>query len=72
MPLTSRPVETYSMRQYPTAITPVLDCRKQEMDVLADPAVECVAILAEMFCFRVGNHIGVRKPASCQFFWLDA
>lgn len=52
------------MCQHPAAVLPVLDRREQEMHVGPYPAVERVAVLAELLCARVLDHVGVGEPAS--------
>lgn len=41
---------------------PVLDGREEKVHVRPNPAIESIAVLAEMFCPRVLDHIRVGEP----------
>lgn len=46
----------------PAAVGAVLDGGEEEMHIRPDPAVEGVAVLAELLRARVLDHVGVGKP----------
>lgn len=47
------------MSEDPTAILPVLDGREEKVYVRPDPAIERVAVFAEMFGSRITDHVFV-------------
>ncbi len=49
----------------PAAVGAVLDGAEEEMHVWSDPAVEGVAVFAELTGSRVGDHVGVGEPGRC-------
>lgn len=52
------------VRQDPAAVLAALDGAEQEMHVRPDPAVEGVAVLAEVLRARIGDHVFVGEPGA--------
>src|SRR6202012_997066 len=54
----------YSVCQHPAAVASVFDGGEQEMHVLSNPALESIAVVAEMRRARIGEHVGVGEPTT--------
>lgn len=58
---------SYLVRQDPTTVTSIFNGGKEEMDILANPSIECVSIFAEVLCQWIGDHVGIWKPTITQY-----
>lgn len=52
-------MNSYPVSKDPAAVRAVLNSGEEEVNIRSNPAIECVAVFAELFCQRVFDHVGI-------------